>query len=811
MSAHGLVVWDNFGVRNRVRVFSKWFQQHKKKFRFLWTLALCSAIAWGAWILISYQSIRTAFIEQKEFTPTRVFSDVRLLEPGADRTSTLDRLHDAGLTFVSETPHEVVVQLRPLRHPIKLFPESEQSAWSAQKKLRLQFTHSGKNESVLESLQLNTEWIDSFTLEPEVMGYLSATEGAELGLIRNWVHQDEVPSNLLNAIVAVEDRRFYEHFGIDLRGLARAMATNLRTLSFAQGGSTITQQLVKNLRARKGKRVIEKFNELFYAIALDFEFGKNEILERYINELNLGQIGRFEVHGVGEGAFYYFNKKPHQLSLAETATLASLIRGPTYYSPYKAPERLAERKHWVLQKMLDSQFITNEQFQAAAAENVTYAPEPSEWNKAPYSIDLVRTELRSAVGDRVETLLEVGANIYTTIDLDLDQRLRPHFQKTAQAIAARSTAKESTIQSAYILTETTTGRIRSLMGGRNYSESNFNRIINMRRQAGSIAKPLIVLGALAARKLRGDEPSPFGLRLPPISGALPLDDTPITIELPQQKPAIWKPTNADRTYRGTISLREALQVSSNVAAVRLLLATGFEPIQKIAEQLHFAEKIPAVPSIALGSFEVSLMEMVRLYQLIGNGCIDRQPHVIRSIVLPSGDEIFEEADVPLSLAPPEHCAFLGKLLESVIEKGTARSARALGLTHPSFGKTGTTTQERDAWFAGGTPKYTAITWIGVEKGAGKKGLHLTGSGAALPIWVAIMEAALSGDPPVPFRFDEHLKEVAIDRRTGNAAESNCPSTQVQLEIAPINEELGPETCAASWPEPQLLYHLGSKK
>jgi penicillin-binding protein 1B len=342
----------------------------------------------------------------------------------------------------------------------------------------------------LASIDSEIGVVNDLYLEPEFV----ATLNSDKSQIREVLKFEEFPKAIPDAVMAAEDNRFYEHFGIDPRGFARALFVNLKTLSFSQGGSTITQQLVKNLMERRNRNFFMKVSELFLAPVLELKYSKKQIFERYLNEVFLGQIGSYEVRGFAEGAKYFFGKKVTDLNTGEIALLVGLIKGPAFYSPYRHFERAKIRQHYVLERMLETKKITEPEFKAALQNPIRLAQAPQAGNRAPYYVDYVKAELARLVKGSFEEneLPELGFQIYTTLDLGMNQAAQDSLQKGLKSLESRLGIEGAiTLQGALAAVDQSTGEIRSLIGGRSYSESTFNRILNMKRQVGSTFKPVV--------------------------------------------------------------------------------------------------------------------------------------------------------------------------------------------------------------------------------------------------------------------------------------------------------------------------------
>jgi penicillin-binding protein 1B len=657
-----------------------------------------------------------------------------------------------------------------------------------------------RRDSLLQSIELDGKEIPDLYLEPELAATLSQGGVPESKKqIRSLVKFADIPAPVWKAIIAIEDQHFLEHKGLDPRGLARALWVDLRTRSLAQGGSTITLQLVKNLMARKKKEITKKLSEIFLAPMLELTFDKEQILERYLNEVYLGQVGQLEIHGVAEGAEHFFGKKLDELNLAETALMAGLIRGPGFYSPYQHKERAFERSRLVLKKMVETGQIADAEAKAALKMTVRLAPPTHSLNKAPYFADFVKAELIRQVKDRVpETeLAEAGFRVYTTLDMAMNSAAQSSVATGVAALEKRyKVADKERLEGALASVDPTTGFVRALVGGRSYGQSTFNRILNMKRQVGSTFKPFVYLAAFQ----KGLDPAGV-----PYGPGHPAEDGPwkLTFDHGRQE---WAPKNYEKEFLGWIDFRTALAHSINTVAAKLGYEIGPERIIKTARALGIESELPAVPSLALGVAELSPVDLLRAYAVLANHGTQDELTVIRAITQEDGGAYARFVYHPKEVFEPGPVDLLTECLTSVFTEGTAKAAAALGFDRPAAGKTGTTSNHRDAWFAGYTPQLTTVVWVGMDQTAApeKDGrptrVSLTGATAALPIWVEFMKEALAGEPPAPFPVSPHLVDVSIDRHTGQKASLLCSSSQTVTEKYLKDAEPKETSCAPNWPE-----------
>ncbi len=765
--------------------------------------------AFGLYLWTLYDQLTLSFENEEQQVPTRIYSDMTRIAPLQPRSFIEERLKGLGYSADS-TSDELRFYLHPADYPLGLLPEdhpllhlfknsvSSHSALSSSLSPEITLHFQGKGpKAPLESISLENQTILDLYLEPELTATLTRS-GDFKREIRTYLKFDEIPANVWKAIISIEDQHFLDHKGLDPKGIARALWVNLKTLSFAQGGSTITQQLVKNLMTRRTKNIFRKMNELFLSLLLEARFEKEEILERYLNEVYLGQIGNLEIHGVAQGAEHFFGKKLDQLNLAEIALMAGLIRGPGYYSPYRYQERALERQRLILRKMVETGQIAQAEAKAALRLPIRLAPPKTSANKAPFFTDYVKAELIGLLRDRMSEaeITQSGFRVYTTLDPSLNSIAQQSISEGLSSLEKKLKASSSErLEGALACVDPTTGFIRALVGGRNYSQSNFNRILNMKRQVGSTFKPIVYLSALQ----KGF--NPHGI---PWGPAYPVQDAPWTLVFDEGRQT-WSPKNYERGYLGWISLRTALAQSINTVAARLGHEIGIPSLIATAKSLGIESDLPQVPSLSLGVANLSPIELLRVYSTLANRGVLTKLSVIRSITdsdsHPFMQFIPDSNPNPKDHPEPGPFDLLTDLLQSVFSEGTARGAKKLGFDRPAAGKTGTTNDHRDAWFAGYTPQLTTVVWVGLDQTSYQKPptLQLTGSNSALPIWVSFMKKGLAFQPVLSFAQSPFLTEIEIDRYTGQQALPDCPASQVVHDKYFISALPRLKTCEKQWP------------
>jgi len=524
---------------------------------------------------------------------------------------------------------------------------------------------------------------------------------------REFIPYYKIPESVKKAFIAIEDKRFYKHHGIDFIGIIRALYHDLRAGKVVQGGSTITQQLAKLLFLKPEKSFSRKIKEAVLSLQIEKRYTKEEILGLYLNQAYFGT----QAYGIGAAAKTYFNKSVNELTISEAALLASLPKAPSYYSPFRHPERSLKRRNLVLKKMLSLGFINQQEYEEAILEPLPEKPNRRKY-EAPYFIEFIREKLQDKYKNKLYT---EGFNIYTTIDMRL-QSLAEEAVK--EGIKKLSKTVKPGVQAALIAVEIETGKILAMVGGTNFWKTQFNRVTQAKRQPGSAFKPIVYLTALK-------------------KGFLP-EDTIMDVMVGYPSPDgrhVWIPKNYKRTYNGIVTLKQALSQSLNSATICLADLVGMEEVINTAKQLGIKSKIyPYLPS-AIGASEVTPFEFVYAYVTLSHG-YRMKPLYIEKIQNREGlllEENFPEMEKVIDDALVEEIRYL---LRSVITEGTGRKAKII--KREVFGKTGTTNNYTDAWFVGFDNKITLAVWVGRDDHT-PIGYKQTGSRAALPIWIDFMK------------------------------------------------------------------------
>ena len=639
------------------------------------------------------------------------------------------------------------------------------------------------DEGTVKEIRGKERLYASQSLEPELITYLF-DESREK---RRRILYEDLPEHLVQAVLAIEDRRFFSHPGLDPFAVVGAIVRNIRTESeLPHGASTITQQLCKNFFLTPERTLERKVQEALLAFVLERRASKEEILELYLNEVYLGQAGSFSLNGVGQAASRYFRKDVGNLTVPESALLAGMIQLPNRYNPFRHPERAEARRNAVIRAMSDAGFIDVETMEQALAAPLMVESTSVDVTDAPYFVDLVRHQLAKHYDPN--DLTTQNLSIYTTLDLHLQtlaQRALERGLDEVQEIIEKRTTKK--VQGSLIAIQPLSGKVVALVGGRSYGASQYNRVMEARRQPGSTFKPFVYLAAFEATF---EDPS-----LPPITPATVVEDAPAVFFYEDKE---YIPQNYGDAYFGFITLRRALAKSLNVATVKVAEMVGYDRIARLwSEKLGSGAPIEAYPAIALGSFEATPYELATAYNVLASGGYKIEPVTVLRVA-DQGGRVLEQhyAPVPERVIREESAFLLTSMLQSVMNEGTAASARARGFTAEAAGKTGTTNDYRDAWFTGYTPDLLCVVWVGFDDNTP---VGLPGSRAALPIWVDFMKAALSGKEPLPFTAPpENIVFVNIDAETGLLATPLCSKTRSEAFIAGTEPRVSCQAHTVRW-------------
>ncbi len=718
-------------------------------------LAAGSAVAYGL-----YLSASLALPTGDEHPPRLIYGAPFLLQPDLDIASShlIERLNRLGYQAV-ETAVRVPGEYHVTPAEIEIYLHEFADFHLRPVPARLVLDQ-GRVARVL-SIQTGDELFPAY-LEPQL---ISGLRGASRQ-VRKWVSYDDLSPRFLDILLAIEDRRFFSHPGIDPIAVGRAVWANMTRGTVIQGGSTITQQLAKNLFYSPQRTFGRKLKESIAALVLETKYRKQAILESYANEIYLGQVGSVSIYGVGEASHRYFGKRVDALSLEEAALLVGMIKGPNTYSPLRNPPLAKQRRDVVLGRLHEQGLIGDEEWTQAVKTPVRVVPPQDTLTDAPFFVDYLLRQMEEATG----APLPDGARSYTTLDPVLQrlagQTVEHELTKLETAYPALK-EHATVVQGALVALDPKTGGILAMVGSRDYRASQFNRAVQAKRQPGSLFKPFVYLAALEARgELAGGQP---------VTAATPIIDEPVTFESGAGR---WAPQNYDHRFHGTVSLRTALEQSLNIPAVKIAQAVGTKRILRVAEKLGIRSPLADNLSIALGTSGVSLLEITSAFGALAHEGLIVAPTAVQAVMTSEGDPAWHHTPARHQAVSPQAAYVMTSLLKGVVERGTASKAKAMGLRGIVAGKTGTTDGYRDAWFIGYTPDVVVGVWVGFDD---EEALHLTGAQAALPMWVEFMRQimpAASRDfvmPPAVVTRD-------IDPQSSQLATSKCPQHSAELFI-----------------------------
>lgn len=599
----------------------------------------------------------------------------------------------------------------------------------------------------VKALSAGGSRIDLMRLDPVQIGGIYPLHGED----RMLVQLDDVPATLRDGLLAVEDHRFYDHWGISFIGIARAAWSNMRSGQVVAGGSTITQQLVKNYYLTPERTIVRKLTEVLMAVLLDFHYEKDQILESYVNEIYLGQEGPRSIHGFALASRHYFDAPLNQLGVHQQALLIGMIKGPSLYNPSRNPKRALKRRNVVLAEMAQQGVISAEQAKVAQAKPLDLNSKDRVRNSFPAYLDLVRRQLRREY--RNEDLTTLGLNIFTPFD----PLLQREIERSTTAVL-KQLDKEGKLETASVVTRFDSGEVAALVGGRSVRYAGFNRALDARRPAGSLLKPAVYLAAL-------EQPRRYTL-------ASVVADT--TVKVKGSGGQLWEPRNFDRKEHGNVLLYQALAKSYNLATARLGMEIGLGNVADMLRRLGIEGAVPEVPALTLGAGEYSPMDMASMYQTIAAGGFRMPLRSIREVVDAQGSPLKRyplEYDRTVSLQATNLVTYA---LRSVVREGTGRGVyRYLPAKFDVAGKTGTTNDGRDSWFAGFSGDLLAVTWIGRDDN-GSTGL--TGSSGALKVWAHFMAAA--SERPLGYRMPDGMETFWVDDRNGYLSAKGCPNARL---------------------------------
>jgi penicillin-binding protein 1B len=712
-------------------------------------LVVMSAVMAYYWVVFS-RMIDARMSGEMTRTDPRVFARPFELHKGQGLTQRqlIDRLNDLGYAHRprTEQPGEFTVG----RDAMVLIPRDGDHKAQV---VRLVF--GGRPPRGTEATRIDTielpatkKQTDRITLDAPLITALVADAREK----RRDVPLQVIPRPMVEAVLAIEDRRFYDHPGIDPIGIAGAVFRNVfGNKAYLASGSTLTQQLVKNTFLTPEKTPKRKMTEWFMSVVLETRLTKDQILQLYLNDVSLGQRGSFAIHGVAEASRLFFAKDIANVNAVEAATIAGVIQSPSRLSPFNNPERAKDRRNVVLRAMVDAGFMSSDAAERAVREPLGIVQRALE-SEAPYFVDYISQELQSKYPSAGTV------DVYTTLDVHLQRvaqdALRDGLTRLDEILARRKRRP----QAALIAVDPRSGEVLAFVGGRSYNQSQYNRAVSARRQPGSVFKPFVYLAAFEHAQAEGRT-----------------DLTPATVVLDEPTSFVfnaqtWTPRNYEGEYDGPITLRRALALSRNIAAAKVAESAGYEEVAALWRRIGAGTPPRPYPAIALGVFEATPFEIATAYTLFPNGGTIR-PLTTISRLVSKGKDLALQTEKTRTVARPDTTFLVTNMMRSVINEGTGAGARAAGFALDAAGKSGTTNELRDAWFVGFTPELLTVVWVGMDD---NQPVGLSGTQAALPIWTTFMTRALAGHANLTFNPPDGITFVDIDRDTGKVAAPGCP-------------------------------------
>ncbi|WP_242698627.1 penicillin-binding protein 1B [Alteromonas sp. 5E99-2] len=600
---------------------------------------------------------------------------------------------------------------------------------------------------------------------------------------RMLLDQQSVPETLIDALTLTEDKDFYHHHGIAPKSILRALVANVVAGKTVQGGSTLTQQLAKNVFLTRERSLVRKAKEAMMAIAIDARYSKDRILTAYLNEVYLGQNGDNAIHGFGLAAHYFFDRPLNELPIQNLALLVGMVKGPSYYNPLRYPERALERRNLVLRILFENNAIAKNDYEQMILSPLGLDPSGTlASGKFPAFMEKVRSELADILAQ--PSLRESGVKVFTTIDINAQRRAE-------KALVSTLDNKQSSVgvelNGAIIVSDNQTGEIRAMVGGRRVGFKGFNRALNAYRPIGSLAKPIVYLTAL-------EDPIQYNL-------ATPLTDSPLS--LPDKDGRTWQPQNADKKFRGRVPLITGLTDSLNVPTVRLGVEIGLKPIIDNFYRMGVKSAIPNVPSITLGAMALSVFEVNQVYQTLANAGEYAPLHTVNSIVSAKNALLWKHADFKAQVVDEDATYLTNYALHQVTQTGTAkRVGSTFGNTFMA-GKTGTTNDYRDSWFAGFDRRNVVTVWVGNDD---NKTINLSGASGAMPVFIAYQK--LQEPKSLTQRFPSSLGIAHFDSHTGERIFPGCGST---LSVPAILDVLPTEATSCNVSSPSTNHAKKEEK
>lgn len=733
-------------------------------------VALACSFLVGVGVFIHYYNLYSKVIDERlrggPYTTTaRIFAAPESIAVG-DSTSPAeiaDELRHAGY---NENRNNSVGSYTVRADSIDIFPGAD--SYFDQEPATVKFA--GSKISRIVSLADNTSR-PLYELEPQLITNLYTNNREK----QRVVHYDDIPVALRDAILSAEDKRFFQHSGFDPIGIIRSAWVDVKRGRNAQGASTLSMQLARDMFLTPARNWRRKMAEIMITLQLEQKLTKQQIFEMYCNQVDLGYRGSFTIRGFGEAAQAYFGKDMRSLTLPEAASLAAMVRGASYYNPYRHPERVRERRNAILALMRGNGFITDREYGVAIDAPLSFVTGPAESSEAPYFVDLLNEDLEKRFPGY--DFRAHADKIYTSLDLDLqkdaNEAVAIGMKQVDEMVHKQKRFRNAPFvepQVALIALDPHTGEIKALVGGRNYGVSQLNHLLS-ERPPGSIFKPFVYAAAMNTAVAGGAR------ILTPASIVV---DEPTTFEFDGQE---YTPNNFEHEYYGPVTLRKALAKSLNVATIKVAETVGYGTVVNLAHRAGINEDVKATPAMAIGSYDATPLEMAGAWTVFANAGVHVQPSFVSLVKEANGKVLLDQKVDSKPVLDPRVDYLMVSMLEEVMRTGTAAGVRARGFTVPAAGKTGTSGGERDGWFAGFTSKLLCLVWVGFDD---NRELQIEGARSALPIWTEFMKRALTQPRYADvkeFEAPDGVVTVTVDPESGMPATPQCPMQQPEVFIA----------------------------
>ncbi|WP_129782511.1 penicillin-binding protein 1B [Peristeroidobacter soli] len=731
-----------------------------------------AAIAFTLWVFTLDRKVTSQFEGRRWTLPAQVYAQPTELYVGlASSADTLEQdLQRLGYQRVDKPQHPGSYSRQGTR--IDLINRRFQFSDALQEPQLLTLKTNGN--AIEDMRNGRNEEVPIFRLDPLLIGSIFPIHGED----RVVVTPEEVSQLLPSALKVVEDRKFDTHWGINPTAILRAAFVNLRAGAIEQGGSTLTQQLVKSYFLDNRRTIGRKLEEAMMAMLLEVHFSKSDLMNAYINEIYLGQDGRRAIHGFGLASQFYFGKPLAELQLHEVALLVAIVRGPSYYDPRRHPERARERRDMVLKLMAEHGVIAPDMAKKAAKRPLGIVSSSTQAGGGYYPafLDLVRRTLRRDY--REEDLTEAGLRIFSTLDPTVQtQAEKALTQELDRLDKTRKTKSKVPLEGVVVVTAPQNGEVVAMVGGRQAGFAGFNRALDAKRSIGSLVKPVIYLAAIESGQY---------------NAASIIEDGPVSVKLANGQ--LWEPRNiAKEQFYGPVPLVRALAQSMNLATVNLGLSVGLPKVTREFVALGLEKEPPQLPSVLLGSLDVSPLEVAQLYNAFANGGFSTPLRAVRSVLDAQGEPLKSFALEVTPVASPDAVYQVNRMMVEVIQHGSGRGARAV--LPPDVvvaGKSGTSSDYRDSWFAGFSGSHLAVVWIGHDDNTST---GLTGSAGSLPVWSRLMAniGTTSWSAPLP----ESLEETWIEFPTGLGARPDCGEEPIAIAVPKGTELQMQPSCSSN--------------